>query len=98
MRGDAKSTVTHLVVLGSEVLPQASNWEDRQMTSTPSRRRRATVAALAAAGITLAGSLAGFGPQSAVASSHREAPLIAGDPAADNTDLYAFVAPNDPVT
>ena len=30
------------------------------------------------------------------ASSHREAPLIAGDPAADNTDLYAFVSPNDP--
>ena len=30
------------------------------------------------------------------ASSHREAPLIAGDPAADNTDLYAFVSPTDP--
>jgi hypothetical protein len=29
------------------------------------------------------------------ASSHREAPLIAGDPSADNTDLYAFVSPND---
>ena len=29
------------------------------------------------------------------ASSHREAPLIAGDPAADNTDLYAFVSPDD---
>ena len=30
------------------------------------------------------------------ASSHREAPLIADDPLADNTDVYAFVAPNDP--
>jgi hypothetical protein len=30
------------------------------------------------------------------ASSHREAPLIAGDPSADNTDLYAFVSPDDP--
>ena len=30
------------------------------------------------------------------ASSHREAPLISGDPAADNTDLYAFVSPDDP--
>jgi hypothetical protein len=30
-----------------------------------------------------------------LASSHREAPLIAGDPSADNTDLYAFVSPND---
>ncbi len=66
------------------------------MTSNPSRRRRATVAALAAAGIALAGSLAGLGPQSAVASSHREAPLIASDPAADNTDLYAFVSPERP--
>ncbi|MBY0495588.1 MAG: DUF4331 domain-containing protein [Cyanobacteria bacterium] len=29
------------------------------------------------------------------ASSHREAPLIAQDPTADNTDLYAFVSPDD---
>ena len=29
------------------------------------------------------------------ASSHREAPLIADDPLADNTDVYAFVDPND---
>ena len=29
------------------------------------------------------------------ASSHREAPLIANDPLADNTDLYAFRSPND---
>jgi hypothetical protein len=30
------------------------------------------------------------------ASSHREAPLIAEDPVADNTDVYAFVSPDDP--
>ena len=29
------------------------------------------------------------------ASSHREAPLIANDPLADNTDVYAFRSPND---
>ncbi|MBK8846593.1 MAG: DUF4331 family protein [Bacteroidetes bacterium] len=29
------------------------------------------------------------------ASSHREAPLIANDPQADNTDLYAFRSPDD---
>ena len=29
-------------------------------------------------------------------SSHREAPGISGDPAADNTDVYAFVSPDDP--
>jgi len=66
------------------------------MTTHPSRRRRATVAAVAAAGIALTGSLAGLGPQTAGASSHREAPLIASDPAADNTDLYAFVSPERP--
>ncbi len=30
------------------------------------------------------------------ASSHREAPFIANDPLADNTDLYAFRSPDDP--
>jgi hypothetical protein len=32
------------------------------------------------------------------ASSHREAPLISGDPRADNTDVYAFVSPDQPGT
>jgi hypothetical protein len=32
---------------------------------------------------------------SALASSHREAPLIARDPQADNTDVYAFRSPDD---
>jgi Domain of unknown function (DUF4331) len=31
-------------------------------------------------------------------SSHREAPEISKDPVADNTDVYAFVSPNDPNT
>src|SRR5688500_20068313 len=30
---------------------------------------------------------------SALASSHREAPAISNDPAADNTDVYAWVEP-----
>ncbi len=34
----------------------------------------------------------------ALASSHREAPMIANDPLADNTDLYAFRSPDDPST
>jgi hypothetical protein len=33
-----------------------------------------------------------------LASSHREAPLIARDPTADITDLYAFVSPDKPDT
>ncbi|MCB9048232.1 MAG: DUF4331 domain-containing protein [Lewinellaceae bacterium] len=35
---------------------------------------------------------------SLLASSHREAPLIANDPLADNTDVYAFRSPDDPNT
>jgi hypothetical protein len=34
----------------------------------------------------------------AQASSHREAPMIANDPLADNTDLYAFRSPDNPNT
>ncbi|MFJ1648159.1 DUF4331 domain-containing protein [Streptomyces sp. NPDC088258] len=33
-------------------------------------------------------------PGVSAASSHREAPLIAGDPRADNTDVYAFTSPD----
>jgi hypothetical protein len=39
---------------------------------------------------------AALGPGGAIASSHREAPLIAADPAVDNTDVYAFVSPDRP--
>jgi uncharacterized protein DUF4331 len=34
----------------------------------------------------------------ALASSHREAPLISADPLADNTDVYAFGSPDAPGT
>ncbi len=43
------------------------------------------------------GALIYFGSM-AYGSSHREAPLIANDPLADNTDLYAFRSPDDPNT
>ena len=33
-------------------------------------------------------------PQETDASSHREAPLISGDPTVDNLDVYAFVSPD----
>jgi Domain of unknown function (DUF4331) len=64
------------------------------MTTQPHRRGRRVLAAVAGAGTLLA--LAALGPQASMASSHREAPLIASDPAADNTDLYAFVSPDRP--
>src|SRR5207237_8784563 len=38
--------------------------------------------------------LLGLAPTFSAASSHREAPLIANDPQADNTDVYAFVSPD----
>src|SRR5215813_11772097 len=49
------------------------------------------VKSLAIAGITL-----GAGALTASASSHREAPAIAEDQFADNTDVYSFISPNDP--
>jgi hypothetical protein len=53
----------------------------------------------AVAGATVAVAFAGaLGPPDAAASSHREAPLISDDPAADNTDVYAFVSPDAPDT
>ncbi len=61
----------------------------------PGTRRRRVLAALGAAAL-LTGSLYGLGPGTATASSHREAPLVAADPAIDNTDLYAFVSPDRP--
>jgi len=55
--------------------------------------------AAAGAGFALLATLvATTGPTSLSASSHREAPLIAGDPRADNTDVYAFVSPDAPDT
>lgn len=42
--------------------------------------------------VVLVGGIASLGR----ASSHREAPLIANDPLADNTDVYAFKSPDDP--
>jgi hypothetical protein len=57
----------------------------------------ALVAALGAA-VTAATLVDTLGPPGASASSHREAPLIADDPAADNTDVYAFVSPDKPST
>ena len=51
--------------------------------------------AVALAAAAVAAMFTGNGPSSARASSHSEAPLISQDPRADNTDLYAFVSPDD---
>ncbi|MFK7917391.1 MAG: DUF4331 domain-containing protein [Ilumatobacter sp.] len=66
------------------------------MTSKPTMTKWKRGAA-ASAGFALVATLVATstGPASLSASSHREAPLIAGDPRADNTDTYAFVSPDD---
>src|SRR4051794_34406489 len=63
-------------------------------TSKPTRRRR--LLAVAGTGAVLAATTAALAPTTAQASSHREAPLISGDPRADNTDTYAFVSADAP--
>src|SRR3954452_14937136 len=69
-------------------------------TEGPRRHRRAT-RRMAGAGVALlavSGASLSLGAGTSYASSHREAPIIAGDPRADNTDLYAFVSPDKPDT
>ena len=62
-----------------------------------SRRPRARTTALLGVGTLLVGGgLAGLAPGGATASSHREAPVISGQPQYDNTDVYAFVDPSSP--
>jgi len=59
------------------------------------------ITAVAAVGLLAAAAVVGtatLGPGNGTASSHREAPLIAEDPAADLTDLYAFRSPDKPNT
>ncbi len=63
--------------------------------------RRIALALLVVSAVVAAVAVAlvrGPGPEASRASSHREAPLISNDPAADNTDLYAFVSPDAPKT
>ena len=58
--------------------------------------KRALLTLIGVAFLIGAAAFAGAGPQGATASSHREAPVISEDPAADNTDVYAFVSPDRP--
>lgn len=62
------------------------------------RISRRSLIAVGVAGALAASSLALLRPESGIASSHREAPAIAGDPRNDNTDVYAFVSPDRPDT
>ena len=64
----------------------------RIIKSTPRVLVIGLVAATSITGIAMLQS------HTAYASSHREAPMISGDPKADGTDLYAFVSPDKPDT
>ena len=62
---------------------------------------RKSIAAAAIAAVATSAAIAGavaLGPGNGTASSHREAPLIADDPSADLTDVYAFRSPDRPGT
>ncbi len=59
-------------------------------------RFRSAVAALASSALALGGAAFMLGAEPGSASSHREAPLLLADPQVDNTDVYAFVAPDSP--
>jgi len=62
---------------------------------------RKGITAVAVAGLLAGAAAVGaatLGPGNGAASSHREAPLIAEDPSADLTDLYAFRSPDKPNT
>ena len=61
-------------------------------------RKLALIVLAIAGAVVLAAITRGTVPQASQASSHREAPLISEDPAADNTDLYAFRSPDKPNT
>jgi hypothetical protein len=58
-----------------------------------SNKERLRRGAIAAAVVAVAAAI-----PAAQASSHREAPLIAADPAVDNTGVYAFTSPDKPDT
>ncbi|MFE0465312.1 DUF4331 domain-containing protein [Kitasatospora sp. NPDC058965] len=66
--------------------------------SAPARRAERPMAGLGVMALLAAAGFAGLTPGVSAASSHREAPLIAGDPRADNTDVYAFTSPDKPDT
>jgi hypothetical protein len=57
-------------------------------------RKLALIVLAIAGAVVLAAFTRDAEPQASQASSHREAPLISEDPAADNTDLYAFRSPD----
>ncbi|RKS69223.1 uncharacterized protein DUF4331 [Motilibacter peucedani] len=67
-------------------------------TKNLEQRRRSRLPALLATTALVGTAFAVLPAGSASASSHREAPLVAGTPKLDATDTYAFVSPDKPDT
>ena len=60
------------------------------MSQTRRNRKVRATALLGAGTMVVVGGVAALAPTGSTASSHREAPAIAGQPQYDNTDVYAF--------
>lgn len=97
---------SHASGLGGRSPPDSSSrmnahavWA-RRATFGVSTMRHKTITHLSLALVAMVGlsSALNLGAVPTLASSHREAPLISQDPAADATDLYAFVSPDAPDT
>src|ERR1700694_248806 len=67
---------------------ETSSFKTKNMKEKFTKRRRIGTGAVSVFALVLSLSL--------MSSSHREAPLIANDPLADNTDLYVFRCPDLP--
>ncbi len=80
-----------MVARGPGELLEVGNEDPAQGFGRTTMRRQMMVIG----GVLACASILGA-PLGAHASSHREAPLIAGDPQVDNTDVYAFVSPDSP--
>ncbi len=81
------------------LLDDVSYAVDASAAEAPTRRavftKRRKIAAGLAAVMAVGAAPLLFAPGTALASSHREAPLIAGLPQLDNTDVYAFRSPEN---
>ncbi|WP_327233034.1 DUF4331 domain-containing protein [Streptomyces sp. NBC_01317] len=62
------------------------------------RKAERTLATVGTLSLVASAAVTGLAPATSSASSHREAPMTAGDPKADNTDVYAFTSPDKPDT
>jgi hypothetical protein len=94
--------VRHFVRISADKTATSTRRPDPAVRERSDRTMRklalVLLAAAAAAALVVGLVTRRSGPSVANASSHREAPLIAQDPSADNTDLYAFVSPDKPET